>query len=38
VEDAVRQAFTVLRDADREVRLVLWQESTLRVAERLMRG
>lgn len=38
VEDALRQAFTVLRDADREVRLVLWQESVLRSAEELMRG
>jgi O-acetyl-ADP-ribose deacetylase (regulator of RNase III) len=38
VEDALRQAFTVLRDADRDVLLVLWQESTLRAAERLMRG
>lgn len=38
VEDALRQAFTVLRDSDREVRLVLWQQSTLRAAERLMRG
>ena len=38
VDDAVHQAFTVLRDADRDVRLVLWQESTLHAAERLMRG
>lgn len=38
VEDAVRQAFTVLRCADREVRLVLWQESTLRAAEQLLQG
>jgi hypothetical protein len=29
---------TVLRDTDQEVRLVLWQESTLRAAERLMQG
>jgi O-acetyl-ADP-ribose deacetylase len=38
VEDALRQALTVLRDTDQEVRLVLWQESTLRAAERLMQG
>jgi O-acetyl-ADP-ribose deacetylase len=38
VEDALRQALTVLRDTDQEVRLVLWQEATLRAAERLMQG
>ena len=38
VDDALRQAFTVLGDTDREARLVLWQESTLRAAKRLMRG
>jgi len=38
IEDAVRQALSVLRDATGEVRLVLWQESTLRAAERAMQG
>jgi O-acetyl-ADP-ribose deacetylase len=38
VEDALRQALTVLRGTDQEVRLVLWQESTLHAAERLMQG
>ncbi len=38
VDDALRQAIGVLRDASCDVRLVLFQESTLRAAERLMRG
>jgi O-acetyl-ADP-ribose deacetylase (regulator of RNase III) len=38
VDDAVRQAVTVLRDAPVEVRLVLFQEPTLRAAERVMRA
>jgi len=38
IEDAVNQALSVLRDATVDVRLVLWQESTLRAAERAMEG
>ena len=38
IEDAVHQALSVLRDATVDVRLVLWQESTLRAAERAMQG
>jgi len=38
VDVALRHAIAVLRDATCEVRLVLWQESTLRAAERAMEG
>jgi O-acetyl-ADP-ribose deacetylase len=34
-EDAVRQAFTVLRTSELAVRLVLWQPATLEIARRL---
>jgi O-acetyl-ADP-ribose deacetylase (regulator of RNase III) len=38
IDDALRQAIGVLRDATIDARLVLFQESTLRTAQDLMRG
>jgi O-acetyl-ADP-ribose deacetylase (regulator of RNase III) len=36
VEDALRQAIGVLRESGGQVRLVLWQESVLREAQRVL--
>jgi O-acetyl-ADP-ribose deacetylase (regulator of RNase III) len=38
VDDALDKAIGVLRDAACDARLVLWQEATLRVAERVLSG
>jgi O-acetyl-ADP-ribose deacetylase (regulator of RNase III) len=38
IDDALRQAIGVLRDASCDARLVLWQPATLRAAERVLQG